>query len=853
MRKSSPSGLAWRANSTLLTSPGLHQNNSRKCAASCSGISQLVSRMTLQEKVAQITQLDINELMDHEAARDGHLKLDPDKVSTAVSAGVGSFLNSPTAGGPQGKLDVPTAAQWRDALSYLETAYVNAGKTPPVFGLDSMHGAAYVKDAIMFPHALHAASSFNTTHAWHSARSAARHTRAAGVSWVFAPVLDLPMASRFPRVYESCGEDPALITAMGVAFVQGLQGMEHDVEHHTHGSPQTCEQIPDDLAADDVVAACMKHFVAYQASRSGYDRGPSYLPDSMIRQYFLPPFLAAVRAGVATAMTAYNAPSDIPVVTSQKWTGRWLRGEAAFQGLVVTDWTEIYNQIDWHRTAATPLEAITQALTRSSLDLAMVPYHQQFLEEAVEAVVKGYVPMERLDLAVTRMLALKQRLGYLPGIQPEQDRPEPRSTPISELQDVPEDVKARERAQSLQAARDGTVLLKNTGGVLPLDVAAGDVVAVVGPNAQSAAHLLGAWTYHWQGAANESEVPFDDVATAVSKWMAGKGGVAVAATGVTTDGEPVPDRCLTVAAVASTAIIYVYGEGLYAEVFGNIPSAYLPTEQAQLAAEVRAVADARGVPLVGVYVGGRDRLLAQFDALFDAHMAAFFPGPFGGAAIADIISGAHCPCARLPITLHAADAQSLPYWHSSADFASIPPSLDEMSPRQVDVPLYSFGAGLSYTKFEVSDVSVTVMHETGQQAKHDDGAHVFTAGTVVIIKATVQNTGTRKGGWPFFVKVQDNACIVPPAGPMLKRFGRVQLAPGESSPLQFTLNMDDFAFEASDDVVNGGGRFVQPGSFTVVVEDVSFKLTFAGDPLLEGEWLQLDKRAGRSKLSPPLF
>ena len=119
----------------------------------------------------------------------------------------------------------------------------------------------------------------------------------------------------------------------------------------------------------------------YQASRSGYDRGPSWLPDTLIRQYFLRPFRDAVRAGVATAMTAYNAPAEIPVVISQKWTGRWLRGEAAFQGLVVTDWTEIYNQIDWHRTAATPLEAISQALTRASLDMVRGcrPYMPQTL------------------------------------------------------------------------------------------------------------------------------------------------------------------------------------------------------------------------------------------------------------------------------------------------------------------------------------------------------------------------------------------------------------------------------------------------------------------------------------------
>jgi beta-glucosidase-like glycosyl hydrolase len=140
---------------------------------------------------------------------------------------------------------------------------------PPVFGLDSIHGANYVADAVMYPHALHAAASFNVRHAHNAARSAARHTRAAGIGWVFAPVLDLPMNSRFPRVYESSGEDPVVIAAFAVAMLQGLQGMQLDIGKlmgHSSGAGQaqcaTSVPIPDDLSSDDVVAACMKHFVA---------------------------------------------------------------------------------------------------------------------------------------------------------------------------------------------------------------------------------------------------------------------------------------------------------------------------------------------------------------------------------------------------------------------------------------------------------------------------------------------------------------------------------------------------------------------------------------------------------------
>jgi beta-glucosidase-like glycosyl hydrolase len=353
-----------------------------------------------------------------------------------------------------------------------------------------------------------------------------------------------------------------------------------------------------------------------------------------------------VSAGVASAMTAYNTPDDVPIVIGQKWTRKWLRGEAAFEGLVITDWTEIYNQLDWHHSAATSVEAISQALSRTAIDMvrasrrlwppvaacgrlwppvaafgdlspstwctpaaacghmspstwcaqvaachhlspstwcapaaacghnapgvtgmrsaatpgrlpsfhasvscwrlgmvlqAMVPYHEQFLADGVKAVEQGYVCEPRLDIAVRRVLELKRRLGLLPNallrtlgasaatqasngtgstskvlrgslggssdITSGHNGREISCTPVAMLRDVPDDVCARERAESLQAAKDGLVLVKNAGGCLPLEaVEAGDVVAVVGPNAQSAAHLLGAWSLHWQGAVAESDV-----------------------------------------------------------------------------------------------------------------------------------------------------------------------------------------------------------------------------------------------------------------------------------------------------------------------------------------------------------
>ena len=173
-------------------------------------LAEMRKGMSLADKVAQIAQLDIMEILDVEAAHQGHFKLDAGKLQRYVDAGVGSFLNSPTAGGALGKLSSPDTQQWRAVTKQLRAAYTDAGKVPPIFGIDSMHGANYVRDAPMFPHMLHAAASFDPEHAYAAARSAARHTRAAGIEWVFAPVLDVAVASRFPRVYESAGEDPKI-------------------------------------------------------------------------------------------------------------------------------------------------------------------------------------------------------------------------------------------------------------------------------------------------------------------------------------------------------------------------------------------------------------------------------------------------------------------------------------------------------------------------------------------------------------------------------------------------------------------------------------------------------------------
>ena len=242
----------------------------------------------------------------------------------------------------------------------------------------------------------------------------------------------------------------------------------------------------------------------------------------------------------------------------------------------------------------------------------------------------------------------------------------------------------------------------------------------------------------------------------------------------------------------------MYGEGVYAEVFGDTPTAYLPPAQLSLATSLRAVATSRGIPLVGIYVGGRDRLLAPFDALFDAHLISFYPGPYGGAAMVTTLLGAHNPCARLPMTLHAADAQQMPYWRARADYTTVPASIEDMDPRKQDLPLYPFGHGLSFTQFKLSDFAVTVIkadgtveHATGRTPTQF-GPHDTVSASVVIT-----NAGARQGAWPVLLRLRDDACIAPPPPAMVKAFDRVELDAGSSHVCKFEVCRSPFncAFE----------------------------------------------------------
>lgn len=226
-------------------------------------------------------------------------------------------------------------------MSDIQGVYVELGLVPMIYGVDSVHGFIYLHGGTVFPQQINAAASFDPSVAEQLGHITAYETRAVGIPWTFAPILDLATHPGWPRVYETFGEDPKLSSVMADAIVRGYQG----------------SNVPASLADPDRVAACMKHFIGYGNPRNGQDRSTSIIPDRHLRQYYLPSFQAAIDAGVATAMESYNDINGEPVVASHKYLKQILREEMGFGGMLVTDWAEINDLVAFHRIKSTKKEA----------------------------------------------------------------------------------------------------------------------------------------------------------------------------------------------------------------------------------------------------------------------------------------------------------------------------------------------------------------------------------------------------------------------------------------------------------------------------------------------------------------
>ena len=690
----------------------------------------LIKKMTLEEKVGQMTQVTLGVIAAKVVnGEDGNL--DPVKLKTAVvDYKVGSILNV--------NERALTAEKWCSLVTQIQDEVKNTRlQIPVVYGLDGIHGQTYTLNATLFPQSIAMAATRNPGLVKLGAKVTAMELRASGVRWNFAPVLDIarqPLWSRMPETY---GEDVYLVKTMGAAAVKGYE--------------------EDGLQNPTAVASSLKHYLGYSASRSGKDRTPIYLPEIEMREYYLPQFREAVKLGAATVMVNSSEINGTPVHASKYLLTDVLKTELGFKGVVVTDWEDIKRLNDRHFVAATPREAVAMAVN-AGIDMSMVPTDFSFYGLLIEAVNKGEVSMKRIDDAVKRILVMKYNIGLF-------DNPYPEQAAFSNFG------KAEYQQYALDAAHEAMTLLKNKDNILPL--AKNKRVLLAGPAAQSISALNGCWSYTWQGK-DEKWYPADS--KTIYEAIAAKIGAANVIT-TTVKGFDAPQNydatALTNAAANADVIVLCIGENAYAESPGNIRDLALPKEQETLA----IAAALTGKPVILVLTEGRPRFITNIEPSAKGILMAYWSGKKTGEAIADILFGDYNPDGRLPYTYHKSMGEIVLYDRKGTE------EVREIFNDNVGAgydPLFAFGHGLSYTTFEYSDIKLSTATLSGDEK--------------LTVSISVKNTGSRAGKHTVELYSKDLFASITPSMKRLRAFDKINLQPGETKTVTFIIDRNDLAF-----------------------------------------------------------
>ncbi|KAJ1939782.1 hypothetical protein FBU59_004007, partial [Linderina macrospora] len=509
---------------------------------------KMVRSLTLEEKVGQMTQIDVTQLIDCNG------KLNRTAIEYWVGKWkVGSFLQSP--GNRNGLYQWYSAeklAEITDAVQ--EFATKMGSKIPVIWGLDSVRGASFIKGAAIFPASIATAATFDPQFAYDAGRVAAKDTRAAGAHWAFAPALDVTVNKFWARIYESFGEDSFLTSQMGYSSVRGYQG---------------------DYKTDRTrVAACMKHFIAYGNPFDGSDRADRHVADHELLEYYVPSFKAAIEAGSATVMESYGPVNSEMVVLSNFYLQTLLRDHLRFKGFMVTDSREIWTQALLYKTARDTEQAVEGALLRTSTDMSMVPNDESFSNVTIALVKSGRISERRIDQSVARILQLKKDLGLFS--QPFADK---------ELQKTVGSAQDIEFARN--AARESITLLKNANGVLPLKTS--ENVLFLGPTLNSSRYQGGGWNVRTMGPTEEEGDAvyqgFADTVLTGIKQVTGSPAKYMPAVDI--DGTTKYDWDGVIAAAKQAdKIVIGLGEHPYAEFIGNINELALPQAHIDLVSNV---------------------------------------------------------------------------------------------------------------------------------------------------------------------------------------------------------------------------------------------------------------------------
>ncbi len=736
-------------------------------------IEQLLAKMTLEEKVGQMAQitLDVIGKGKNRFESDEPFSLDKTAMEKAlVQYHVGSVLNT-------SNNRARTPQVWYNIINEIQDVAIKKGrnKIPVIYGVDEVHGATYTAGATMFPQQIGQAATFNRALVKTGASITAYETRASSIPWNFAPILDLGADPRFPRQWETFGEDPFLVTELGLAAVKGYEGDDKNV------------------ANPYKVATSLKHFLGYQVPVTGKDRTPAFISDQALREYHLPPFEAAVKAGAHTVMINSGIINGVPVHSNYNIVTKLLKEELGFKGLVVTDWGDIENLYKRDRIAKDDKEAIMLAIN-AGIDMSMIAYNYEvFCDNLVALVKEGKVKQSRIDDAVRRILMVKFATGLF-------------EKPATNPKDYPKFASKEFQKESYNTAAESITLLKNNNNILPLKK--GIKLLVTGPNANSMRTLNGAWTYSWQG---EKVEEFAKDYNSILKALQNKNGAAnityVPGVSYKMDGKYFEDFAdkldeAVAAAQQADAVILCLGENTYTESPGNLSDLYISDFQTELAKKIAAT----GKPVILILNEGRPRIISKFEKNMQAVVQTYLPGNYGGDALADILFGDVNPSGKLPYTYPQFPNALFTYYHKPSEARE---TVEGVYNYDSDFnPQYVFGQGLSYTTFKYSNLKLS--------------SNTLKAGERLDISVEVSNTGNLAGKESVLLFSSDlYASIITPDVKRLRGFEKIDLKPGETKTVKFTLRAEDLA------VVNLEGKKVtEAGEFRIQIGDQKINFNY---------------------------
>ena len=712
-------------------------NSSADSAALNARVAELLGRMTTTEKIGQMAQVN--------AGGDTI----PEQLSEDIRAGkVGSVLN---------QVNI-------DTVNELQRLAVEESRLgiPLLVGRDVIHGFQTI-----LPIPLGQAATWNPALVRKGARVAATEAASAGINWTFAPMIDITRDPRWGRIAESLGEDPHLASALGAAMVEGFQGT--------------------DLTQAGTIAACAKHFAGYGASESGKDYNTTNIPENELRNVYLPPFKAAVDAGVATLMASFSDLDGVPATGNRFLMRQVLREEWGFGGFVVSDWASI-EQLTIHGFSANKRDAAFEAVTAGvNMEMASTTY----TDHLAGLLDSGRIEMALIDEMVAGILKVKFRLGLF-------------ENPYTRLSDFPPVANDDHLATAEQAALESIVMLENRNATLPLQKDKLGSLAIIGPLADDPYEQLGTWIF--DGRPELSRTPLRAIREHLGDTVK-INHVRAMETSRSRASEDF-DKARRAAEESDAVIVFLGEESILSGEAHSRANIDLPGDQAEL---VRLLHET-GKPVIAVILAGRPLTLANVIDHVDAMLFAWHPGTMGGPAIARVLFGEKSPSGKLPVTFPRMVGQvPIYYAHKNTgkpaspetylDIEDIPVRMPQTSAGMVSThmdagitPQYPFGYGLSYTQFSYADISVS-QNEVPMGGK-------FT------VQAEVTNAGDVAADEIVQLYVRDLVGNVTRPVRELKGFTRVHLKPGESRQVAFELDTSDLAFYGRQ-----MQRITEPGEF----------------------------------------